>query len=387
MKIAFVLPGGVDRSGDKRVIPALLWLIERLTAAGDELHVFALNQEPRPARWPLLGATIHNAGARPRQLRAFADLVAEHRRGPFDVVHGFWATGPGVVSAAFARLAGVPAVLTVPGSEVTALPEIGYGGQLTWIWRRATRFALAGADRVIAESNWVADRTARFGVAVTHLPYGIALDRWPPLAPRRRDTGRPLRLLHAASLNLVKDQETLLLALRALKMRGIAFTLDSVGVDTLNGAVQRRCTELGLADSVAFHGLLTHGEHRRWFEQADLLVMSSRHEGGPLVVQEAGVAGVPTVGTAVGHIADWAPDAALAVPVGDWAALADAVAGLAADEEKRLRLAHAAQARALEVDAEITAARLREIYRDLASAPRRNRRSSGCRPAAGLRPD
>ena len=28
MKIAWVLPGGVDRSGDRRVIPCLLWLID-----------------------------------------------------------------------------------------------------------------------------------------------------------------------------------------------------------------------------------------------------------------------------------------------------------------------------------------------------------------------
>ncbi len=374
MKIAFVLPGGVDRSGDKRVIPCLLWLIERLVAGGDELHIFALNQEPRPARWPLLGATVHNAGARPRQLRAFSDLVAEHRKAPFDVVHGFWATGPGVVSAAFAKLTGLPAVLTVPGSELTALPEIGYGGQRSWFWRLWTHFALAGADRVIAESNWVAQRAAGFGVTATHLPYGVALDRWPPLAPRRREPGKPLRLLHPASLNLVKDQETLLLAMRALKNRRVAFTLDCIGGDTLGGAVQRRCAELGLNDVVTFHGMQTHAGQRGFFEAADLLVISSLHEGGPLVVQEAAVAGVPTAGTAVGHIADWAPEAARAVAVGDHAALADAIAGLAGDEDARLRLAHAAQKAALAVDADLTARTLRALYDDLRrSAPRRTR--------------
>lgn len=372
MKIAFVLPGGVDRSGDQRVIPCLLWLIERLTAAGDDLHIFALNQEPKPARWPLLGATVHNAGTRPRQLRAFASLAVEHRRAPFDVVHGFWATGPGVVSAAFARLAGLPAVLTVPGSELSAIPEIGYGGQLTWLGRLWTRLALAGADRVIAESGWVAQRAAGFGVTALHLPFGIALDRWPPLAPRRRDTSHPIRLLHPASLNLVKDQETLLLALAELKRRGVAFTLDSIGLDTLGGTVQRRCAELGLGEHVTFHGMQTHAGQRHWFEEADLLVVSSRHEGGPLVAQEAAVAGLPVVGTAVGHIADWAPEAAIAVPVGDWRALADAIADLAGDEDRRLRLAEAAHRTACAVDADFTAATLRALYGDLIeSGPRR----------------
>ncbi len=37
------------------------------------------------------------------------------------------------------------------------------------------------------------------------------------------------------------------------------------------------------------------------------MIISSRHEAGPLAVLEAAVKGVPTVGTAVGHIAEWAP--------------------------------------------------------------------------------
>lgn len=374
MKIAFVLPGGVDRSGDQRVIPCLLWLVERLVAAGDELHIFALNQEPRPGRWPLLGATVHNAGARPRQLRAFADLFAEHRRAPFDVVHGFWATGPGVVSAVFARLKGLPAVLTVPGSELTAIAEIGYGGQLTWAGRLWTRLALAGAEQIIVESDWVAKRAARFGVTPLRLPFGVALDRWPLLAPRRRDMSRPIRLIHVANLNPVKDHETLLLALGELRKQGVAFRLDAIGLDTMGGAVQRRCAGLGLSDHVTFHGVLTHAEQRRWFEAADLLLVSSRHEGAPLVAQEAGVAGIPTVGTAVGHIADWAPEAAVAVPVGDAGALAAAIADLAADEDKRLRLAHAAQKAASAVDADATARTIRQLYTDLIrSGPRKIR--------------
>ena len=335
MKIAFVLPGGVDRTGDQRVIPCLLWLVERLVAAGDELHIFALNQEPRPGRWPLLGATVHNAGSRPRQLNSFSALAKEHLRAPFDVVHGFWATGPGVVSAAFARL--------------------------------------AGADRVIVESDWVAQRAARFGVSPIRLPFGVALDRWPLLAPRRREAGAALRLLHVANLNPVKDHETLLLALLELGRRGVAFTLDAIGLDTMDGAVQRRCAELGLADRVAFRGVMTHAEQRRWFEAADILVVSSRHEGAPLVAQEAGIAGVPTVGTAVGHIADWAPEAAIAVPVGDPRSLAAALIDLALDEEKRLRLAHAAQTAAGAVDADLTARTIRALYDDLRRSGRRRR--------------
>jgi len=129
--------------------------------------------------------------------------------------------------------------------------------------------------------------------------------------------GAPLRIVQVANLNRVKDQETLLDALHMLAARGVAFELDVIGLDTLGGTVQRRCHDLGLADRVRFHGFVEHDAVRPFIERADLMVVSSRHEGVPIASLEAAVAGVPTVGTAVGQIADWAPDAAIAVPIGD----------------------------------------------------------------------
>ena len=63
MKIAILVAGGVDRSGVERVVPCLLWLIERLVHGGDEVHVFVFRTEPQPGTWQLCGATVHNAGA------------------------------------------------------------------------------------------------------------------------------------------------------------------------------------------------------------------------------------------------------------------------------------------------------------------------------------
>ena len=363
MKIALVVPGGVDRSGTERVIPCLLWLIERL-AAQAEVHVFALQQEPRPGRWTLLGAEVHNAGSRPRRLRSLAQLIAEHRRGAFDVVHAFWAGGPGAVAASFKRLTGVPVILTLPGGDLTALPDIGYGGRLSWRGRAWTRLALAAADRVIVPSDWMREQAGALGIEAIRLPWGVALDRWPPAVPRPRKGGK-LRLVHVANLNRVKDQETLLLAARRLADRGLEFRLDMIGLDTLHGAVQRRAAELNLDDQVHFHGFMPHAETREWVERSDIMVVSSRHEAVPMVLIEAALAGVPTVGTSVGQIADWAPEAAIAVPVRDSAALAEAILRLAGDEQERLRLARAAQELAIREDADFTAARHLELYAGL----------------------
>jgi glycosyltransferase involved in cell wall biosynthesis len=361
MKIALIVPGGVDRSGTHRVIPCLLWLIERL-AATDEVHVFALSQEPGPGRWTLLGAEIHNAGRWPVSARLVWQLAAEHRRGRFDVVHAFWASTAAAAVALARRMLGVPLVLHLPGGDLTDLPEIGYGGRSHWRGRLSLRIAAAGASRILAPSNYVVQQGRAMEMPVERVPFGVALDRWPPREPRRRDPGRPARLLHVGSLNRVKDQETLLLAAAHLRRAGVDLELDVIGEDTLDGAVHRRAAELGLDEVVTFRGYLPHGELRPWVERAHLLVVTSRHEAGPLVLLEAAVAGVPTAGTAVGHLADWAPDAAAAVPVGDAPALAAEITRLLADEEARLRMAAQAQQRALAEDADYSARTIRGIY-------------------------
>jgi len=358
-----VVPGGVDRSGTERVIPILLALIERV-AARHELHVFALTQEPRPAAWPLLGATVHNAGTRRPPLRALRDLLAEHRRAPFDLLHGVWVS-PGLVAGFAGRLLRRPVLLHLVGGDVAALPEIGYGLQRSRGGRLRLRAAARLASHVTANSGYAVRLAAERGVAAERVPYGVSVRDWPARPPRRRTPGDEARLLFVASLNEVKDPRTLVRAAAALRDRGVTFRLDVVGGDTLGGEVQRLAGSLGLGERVRFHGFMPQHALRPWMERADLLLVTSRHECGPIVALEAALAGVPTVGTRVGHLADWAPDAAVPVPTDAPAALADAVEALLEDEDRRLEVARAAQRRALHDDADRAAARVLEIYRTL----------------------
>jgi glycosyltransferase involved in cell wall biosynthesis len=135
-----------------------------------------------------------------------------------------------------------------------------------------------------------------------------------------------------------------------------------VGEDTLNGEMQALSEHLKLAEIVRFYGFLTQRQLRPLLEDADLMVLSSRHETGPVVALEAAIAGVPTVGTMVGHIAEWAPDAAVAVPVGDCTRLAAAVHQVLDDEDMRLRIAREAHERAVREDADHTAELVTALY-------------------------
>lgn len=366
MKIAFVIPGGVGRSGEYQVIPVLLALFARLSLR-NEVHVFALEQEAQPASWDLVGARIHNIGRGPghMRLRAIRAICAEHRVSAFHLVHSIWSGTPGLVAVIAARMLHLPSLIHVAGGELVRLADIGYGGRLSWKGRLREAAVLRSATVVTAASAAMIAALEQIGIAAKRLPLGVDLEVWTPRNPVPRDPGQSARLIHVASLNRVKDQSTLLRALAALAQTGVEFQLDVVGEDTLQGEIQALAIRLGLSSRVRFHGFLTQRQLYPVMQQAHLMIHSSRHEAGPLALLEAGAAGVPTVGTSVGHIAEWAPHAAVAVPVGDWVALARATAELLGNEDLRLRIAREALRRATCEDADYTARAFEAIYSSL----------------------
>ncbi|MBS0365027.1 MAG: glycosyltransferase family 4 protein [Proteobacteria bacterium] len=370
MRIALVVPGGVDRTGEYRVIPALLALLQRLSRT-HEVEVFTLAQEPAPGTWRLAGAQIHNIGARDTRRRAVGAILARHRRLRFDLIQAIWSGACGLVAVTAGTVLRIPVTVHVAGGELAALPEINYGGRLSWRGRAREWTTLHLASAVTAASAPTIKTLEALGVRAQRVPLGVDLGAWPPREPVPRDPARPARLLHVASLNRVKDQATLLRALTTLPRAGAEWLLDIVGEDTLSGEIQALAQQLGMSDRVSFHGFLTQRQLRPLVESAHLLVMSSRHETGPLVALEAAVVGVPTAGTAVGHIAEWAPQAALAVPVADPVALGSAIAVLLQDEPLRMRIAHQARQRAVVEDADHTANSLEAIYNRLARGRRR----------------
>lgn len=81
----------------------------------------------------------------------------------------------------------------------------------------------------------------------------------------------------------------------------------------------------------------------------DIFVMSSRHEGLPLVIPEAMASGLPVVSTSVGGIPDVVPPhTGILVSHGDAAALRSAIAKLKDDSAVRQQMAEAARKYALE---------------------------------------
>ena len=376
MRIAIVVPGGVDASGEDRVIPAFVWLIERLARRHD-VHVFAMQQETEPCEWELRGAHVENIGTGGfRRLRFLSSFAAAHRAAPFDIVHAFFG-GVGALASIAARRHRLPFLLHLAGGEPVAFDSIAYGSRLTFRGRNGVRVAMAGARRVTVATQFMRALVGKLGVDAEVVPLGVALDRWPVCPPRPRDANRPARLLHIGDLRPVKAQDVLLDAVVVLVRQAVDVHLDIAGLDTMDGKLQRSAAAMELGDRVRFHGLLRRNALRELVLDCDLLLHTSMHEAGPLCVLEAAVAGVPTVGTNVGQVSDWAPDAAVATPVGDADTMARSVASLLSDEPRRFRLAREAQERAIQHDADFTAAEFERIYgevtagRHATSSPRR----------------
>ena len=88
---------------------------------------------------------------------------------------------------------------------------------------------------------------------------------------------------------------------------------------------------LELNDIVRFHGFKSGILER--CSSADILVMPSRLEAGPLVVMEAMSRGMPIVASDVGEVSEMLPDRRYGrvIPINSITALADAIESLLAD--------------------------------------------------------
>ncbi len=376
MRIGFITPAF---SGDEAdwCIPVVRDLV-RAMARSHEVQVFALRYPYRRDRYLLDGAVVDALGGAQRTgLRrlaflqsAWAFIFRQVRRWAPDVLHALWADEPGFLAVTVGRRLGVPVVVSVMGGELVALPDIGYGGQLSRVNRWLVRAALRGATRVTVGSQavyrqagaWVpTDRLLR-------LPLGVDTQRFHPYARSPgpvpwAEGGIPL--LQVASLVPVKDPATALRAMAVVAARYPDVRLHIVGDGPLRDDLRELARRLGIEAHVTFHGAVPHERLPAYYRAARLCVLSSRYESQGMVALEAAACARTTVATAVGLIPDLEP-ATRAVPVGEPEALAEALTSVLRDPDTPEAMGRAClQAVASGYTLAHTVAHLTELYEGL----------------------
>jgi len=216
------------------------------------------------------------------------------------------------------------------------------------------RRAFAGATRIVAWSEWTA-QSLRDDYDVpperlSTLHYGVDL----PERPARRPEGaeRPLQLLFVGNFSQRKGLDLLLTAVRMANRALEVHVVTKDRVEPQPGIHVHRGIDAGTP------------EFRERFRDAEAFVLPSRADAVPWVVVEAMAAGLPVIATPIGAIPELVGDAGLLVPVGDAAALADAVRTLADDRNLCRALGERARRRAEErYDAAVQIPRLLELLR------------------------
>ncbi|ACQ80600.1 glycosyl transferase group 1 [Beutenbergia cavernae DSM 12333] len=224
------------------------------------------------------------------------------------------------------------------------------------------RLVARGADAVLGVSGDLVERARERGARLT--------DRALVPAPPR---GHP-RPIDRAALGVAPGDGLLVTVARLAPQKGLDVLADAAALLARDGVAVRWL--------VAGHGpLLTELTRRVQTEAlplgllgyredaldllagADVVVSTARWEGQPLWLQEALAVGAPIVATDVGGTGEVTAGAAVLVPDGDASAIANAVAALLADPERRSRMHAAARERADHLPrlADV-AAQLRRIY-------------------------
>lgn len=246
---------------------------------------------------------------------------------------------PTIGAAAMARLAGVRRIISTRHSLVAPpynlWEERRYGAAAQFCDRivgicEATCENLRGApmarrDRIVRVYNGT-QRVRRDGQSAAAERTGVTL-------------------VFVGRLAAVKDLKTMVRAFALARARATELRLWIVGDGDQRGALETLAQELGVAgeQGVRFWG--ERADADRFFRAADGFAMSSISEGLPMSLLQAMSAGLPTLVTDVGGMAEVVRNSGggLTTPVGDAAAMAKAMVRLGLDTDLRAKLGERGQ--------------------------------------------
>jgi glycosyltransferase involved in cell wall biosynthesis len=362
----------------------LLHLAVALRGEGVDVSVIAPAGDRLPATEVLEGIPVHRFRYAPRRFQrlAYTGYMADEVRRSFgaklallgflgsefasgtrirrefrpDLVHAHWWFPGGLVGTWVARLADLPLVTTMHGTDV----RLARGTSLA---RPLFRHVLSHSRAVTTVSEWLASETRTIVPQIEPVvaPMPVATDIFFPGNHRRAAS-----LLFVGRLNTQKGIETLLEAVAAMRT---SVSLDVVGDGPAASSLRARADELGIAARVRWHGSMPQPRLPEFYRDATALVVPSLGEGFGMVAVEAQLCETPVVAFDSGGLSDSIEHGRTGylVPPGDVAALARQLDDVIADPA-RAEIGKAGRQSALARFAPASAARrYAQVYRSVLS--------------------
>lgn len=245
---------------------------------------------PRYAALPRLGLHTNPHALHAAARRAVAAL--RERGGDFDLLDAHYLYPDGVAAVWLARALRKPVVITARGSDTSLLPRFRRP-------RRLIQAAIRDADALIAVSAELKQGLVELGAPpdkVTVLRNGVDTDIFRPPADRaaeRAALGFPEGPV-ILSVGLLIERKRHHLTIEALQHLP-DHTLVILGEGPLRADLLALAARLGVADRVRLPGNKPHGELRRHYGAADIMVLASSREGWANVLLESMACGTPVV--------------------------------------------------------------------------------------------
>lgn len=319
---------------------------------------------------------LHRVRSVARHAAALADLARTIRRTRSRILHvhtcSFFSFYRSLLDIGLGKLLGCRTCLHVHGGRFEEFCAAS-GSVARWIIRRGCELCDA---LIVLAPYWGARLRPFIGRARVHaVPNGVELPASVAAPPAR--TQGVCRFLFLGALCAGKGLNELLAAAAQMRAAGTPFELILAGpAEPDNQMWPERVRDLGLETCVQFTGPVSGTRKAELLASADCLVLPSHQEGLPMVLLEAGAAGLPVIATSVGAIPEflsprlgepgfYAREEMIApiVPPGDVIALVREMTRLALAPQLRQRIGRRLQARVREgYTSEHVAQRLSTIY-------------------------
>jgi glycosyltransferase involved in cell wall biosynthesis len=315
-----------------------------------------------PRRYRLVSMCVRGVPLRVNFFLFFLSVLGKHLLKPFDFLHAHSTFPTGLVAVIMKRFFGVKAIVSLDGGEGIAIEGVAFGDLHSSRRTKINSYVLNHADVVSALTQFHADliiKNLEIQRKILVIPRGTDVAKFN--FDSTRIISHPVHFLSVGYLSPIKNPQLLLETFTALRNR-IACKLTIVGYDYLAGQVQKLAMQFGIEKDVEFVGHVEHEKIPGYYQQADILLMTSRYESQSMAVVEAMAAGVVVCGTQVGLLHDLSFDTRVAISSENGLALADAVLRILEEPERTSKMRTAAREWVIRHSIEETTRRWNAIY-------------------------